>query len=491
MKIGHLAAGVVILGGAAAAGAVLLRDKASLTRARLGKKAAISALEAGDVAAATSAYGDMWERAGRVGRLTGQGAQADALSAEARNAILDLEQLGGPLEQRLSGLDAEGKLQGVDYAGLAELKAELWVASAQSALRAESPTSAQALLEKAQAAGASDAQLAPLRQELASRQALADAEQAARDGKFAEAVRLLEGAKLEGLELPDALALRERIEGLEAVAGDTAALEAFRGALDAFAKRVPDELGELLEEVQALEVPTLRGGHEQAREQASSLEAQVARRARLIELATQFAGMVYVRRVGDKALFVDRHEVTNAEFARFVENGGYSKDSHWSAKGLELRERCVDRAGKPGPKNWEAGPPEGSERQPVRYVGPYEAEAYANWASKRLPTRTEWTLAADGRWRGEFSQGMGNVRDADQGQPVDVGTLDQSAGARDLCGNVAEIVRKDVTSFLAIGGSYRKPWSASAPAQATPLPPTLRASDVGFRCARDLELPWE
>ncbi|MCA8924743.1 MAG: hypothetical protein KDD82_23215, partial [Planctomycetes bacterium] len=86
--------------------------------------------------------------------------------------------------------------------------------------------------------------------------------------------------------------------------------------------------------------------------------------------------------------------------------------------------------------------------------------------------------------------GKGNVREAEVGQPDEVGKHDRSAGARDLCGNVAEIVR-DGDGFVAIGGSYRSPWREADPSRATPLPPTLRASDVGFRCARELELPWE
>ncbi|MEZ6187633.1 MAG: SUMF1/EgtB/PvdO family nonheme iron enzyme [Planctomycetota bacterium] len=490
MKIGHLAAGIVLLGGAAAAGAVFLRDKAALGKARLAGKAASESLAAGDVAAAQSAFGDMWERASRVGRLTGQAPAAQELQAEARDALLDLALLEGPERERLAALDEDGTLLGAPYPEREALEAELWAQSAERALRAEGTAAARDLLARAEKAGAPASRLDPLRAELAARDALLQAEQAAREGRFADAAQLLERAQVEGLELPDAEALGARIAKLETVAKDTAALEAYTQALEALAARVPAELGVLRAEVEALSPPSLRGGHPQALEQERALEALAKRRARLLELSEAFAGMVFVRSLGDRALFVDRAEVTNADFAAFVAAGGYTHDDLWSAQGLALRPRCTDLAGKPGPKGWDGGPPAGAEDEPVRQIGPYEAEAYAAWAAKRLLSFDDWTLAVDGRWRGDYAPGKGNVREAEVGAPTVAGAKDDAPGAVDLCGNVAEIARKN-DGFVALGGSYRTPWSEANPARATPLPPTLRGSDVGFRCARELELPWE
>lgn len=67
--------------------------------------------------------------------------------------------------------------------------------------------------------------------------------------------------------------------------------------------------------------------------------------------------------------YMDQHEVTNKEYLEFVMDSNYSPPSHW-----------VD--GKI---------PEGWEDSPVVNVSYKDAEAYASWAGKRLPTEIEWT----------------------------------------------------------------------------------------------------
>ena len=113
---------------------------------------------------------------------------------------------------------------------------------------------------------------------------------------------------------------------------------------------------------------------------------------------------------------VDRAPVTNAQFAEFVDGRGYRGTRHWSAAGLEWR----DREGARAPLYWEGGPG-GWERvrfgvreplpptEPVQHVSFYEAEAYAHWAGKRLPTEVEWERAAawhehDGKFRYPWGQ---------------------------------------------------------------------------------------
>lgn len=101
------------------------------------------------------------------------------------------------------------------------------------------------------------------------------------------------------------------------------------------------------------------------------------------------------------AFMIDRAPVTNAEYTRFIEHGGYEDRSLWSAAGWAWRQA----EGVGAPRYWERGaegwirrrfdvvePVPGTE--PVQHVSFHEAQAYAGWAGRRLPTEAEWEKAA-------------------------------------------------------------------------------------------------
>ena len=85
--------------------------------------------------------------------------------------------------------------------------------------------------------------------------------------------------------------------------------------------------------------------------------------------------------------FIDRYEVTNKEFKRFVDAGGYRDRRYWTEKFVdrgrvlsweEAMTRFRDKTGRPGPSTWELGDYlEGQADYPVTGVSWYEAAAYA------------------------------------------------------------------------------------------------------------------
>ncbi len=93
--------------------------------------------------------------------------------------------------------------------------------------------------------------------------------------------------------------------------------------------------------------------------------------------------------------------VTNREYLEFIEDGGYRDFRHWLSEGWEW----VQREGWSAPLYWEKRDGEWVEytlsgmeplnlNAPVCHISYFEAEAFASWAGKRLPTEAEWEVAA-------------------------------------------------------------------------------------------------
>ena len=91
--------------------------------------------------------------------------------------------------------------------------------------------------------------------------------------------------------------------------------------------------------------------------------------------------------------YIDKYEVTNAELQAFIDAGGYTTQAFWSADGWAWRvSNTVTEPLYWGDESYHSGP--GYPGFPVIGVSWFEAEAYANFVGKRLPTEAEWEKAA-------------------------------------------------------------------------------------------------
>jgi iron(II)-dependent oxidoreductase len=109
----------------------------------------------------------------------------------------------------------------------------------------------------------------------------------------------------------------------------------------------------------------------------------------------------WAHKVRVPAFSIGRRVVSNAEFAAFVEAGGYRRRELWSNEGWFMRERQTlhhprywrrDRAG------WQVRQFDRwvtlAGNEAVMHVSAHEAEAYCRWSGRRLPSEAEWEFAA-------------------------------------------------------------------------------------------------
>jgi formylglycine-generating enzyme required for sulfatase activity len=111
-----------------------------------------------------------------------------------------------------------------------------------------------------------------------------------------------------------------------------------------------------------------------------------------------------VHRVRVNSFWIDETEVTNRQFAAFVEATGYVTESEKQNSSAIFDPAKPDWSLVTG-ADWRhpAGPGssiEGQEDYPVVHVSWDDAAAYAQWAGKRLPTEAEWEFAARGGLEG-------------------------------------------------------------------------------------------
>ncbi len=146
------------------------------------------------------------------------------------------------------------------------------------------------------------------------------------------------------------------------------------------------------------------------------------------------------RQVTLSAYLIDVFPVTNAAYARFIEEKGYQHRDYWSEAGWQWKEEL----GAEAPLAWRQRGWNDPE-QPMAGVSWYEADAYCHWAGKQLPTEAQWEKSArgsDGRrypWGEEFpTRQLANFNDY-VGRTTKVGSYPQGVsplGCYDMSGNV-------------------------------------------------------
>jgi iron(II)-dependent oxidoreductase len=213
------------------------------------------------------------------------------------------------------------------------------------------------------------------------------------------------------------------------------------------------------------------------------------------------------------AFWIDRYPVTCADYRVFIETGGYQQSDWWSDEGWQwLHQHPVTQ-----PLYWSDAPE--WDNHPVCGVSWYEADAYARFVGKRLPTESEWEKAAC--WQPETGQRAiypwGNALPTSQHcnhdhwightTPVDAYPMGQSAvGCADLLGNVWEWTADWFQGYLGFqpypytgysqayfDGQHRvlrgsswatRPWTLRGSFRNW-YAPSVRQIFAGFRCAQD------
>jgi dienelactone hydrolase len=190
--------------------------------------------------------------------------------------------------------------------------------------------------------------------------------------------------------------------------------------------------------------------------------------------------------------WMDRYEVTNRDFKRFVDEGGYRNRQHWhhafedAERTLTFEQamaRFVDSTGRPGPATWESGNfLEGHDDFPVTGVSWYEAAAFAAWSGKSLPTIFHWSRVADQRMSGLVAprsnfHGRGPVKVGTSGGMNRYGAFDMAGNVKEWCWNRAS----DSQRYI-LGGGWDEPVYMFNDADARQ--PLERAPNFGFRCVK-------
>lgn len=187
------------------------------------------------------------------------------------------------------------------------------------------------------------------------------------------------------------------------------------------------------------------------------------------------------RAVEVEEFYIDKYPVTNAQFREFLDETGYEPEQvqnfleHWANQQI----------------------PDGKENHPVIFVSQLDAQAYAAWMDKALPTEEEWEKAARGLearqypWGNTFDAEKCNSRESEKQDttPIDFYPAGASPfGCIDLAGNCFEWTCSwydEGQRFIVVrGGSWNRDKGATICSNRDYFEPASRYNRVGFRCVK-------
>ncbi len=187
--------------------------------------------------------------------------------------------------------------------------------------------------------------------------------------------------------------------------------------------------------------------------------------------------------------YIDKTEVTNQQYKKFVDETGYVPPAQWN----------------------DGNYPDGQGAFPVAGVTLADAQRYAEWCGCRLPSETEWEKAArgvDGRrfpWGDSWADNRARHMLAADAGPVAVGsfpTWPSPYGCLDMIGNVQEWTSSKYLAYpgsmleekptgddyVTRGGAWTQPNIVPIPSDCTsryPVDPKMSFLALGFRCVKD------
>ena len=191
------------------------------------------------------------------------------------------------------------------------------------------------------------------------------------------------------------------------------------------------------------------------------------------------------------AYSIDKYEVTNADFKKFVDANTYKTDAEKAGDSDTWLTYAKDK-----------------DQNPVVKVSWNDATAFCRWAGKRLPTEQEWEKAArgtDGRaypWGNDFDPKKANSKEGGVRATTIVGSYGAGAsafGVLDMAGNVSEWTASEPAAYpggtrtgkvftagtrIVRGGGWFDTKEYVAAYVRNSSVPGAANDDLGFRCAK-------